>query len=149
MRDPFRGRRQRREECERKMPHSLSKLRTMGPVPGINGVERFELRYACPFHDAHQVQAGIGDSAGAIGKTDQGEHRTRSPDFRICGAGCLQRREGKDHVADRAGADEEATTGDPLTAKQDRLSHPYYRLTLTGRVMSMVLGARHIRSLHA
>jgi len=109
MRNPFRGRRQRREECERKMAHSISKLRTTGPVPGINGVERVELRHAGPFHDAHQIQAGIGESAGTIGKTYQGEHRTRSPDFgisaRVSRAGSLERREGKDNVADRAGSD--------------------------------------------
>jgi hypothetical protein len=93
------------------MPHSISKLRTTGPVPGINGVERVELRHAGPFHDAHQIQAGIGESAGTIGKTDQGEHRTRSPDFGISGAGGLERREGKDNVADRTGPDEEATVG--------------------------------------
>jgi hypothetical protein len=52
------------------MTHSISKLRTMGPVPGINGVERLELRDAGPFRDAHQIQAGIGESAGSIGKTN-------------------------------------------------------------------------------
>jgi hypothetical protein len=118
MRNPFRGRRQRRKKRERKMPHSISKLRTTCPVPGIDGVERFELWHACPFHHAHQIQAGIGDSAGMIGKTDQGQHPTRSPDFgisaRVSRAGCLERREGKDNVADRAGADEEATTGDKI-----------------------------------
>ncbi len=86
----------------------------MGPVPGINGVERLKLRHARPFHDSHQIQAGIGDSAGMVGKTDQGQHRTRSPDLGISGAGSLQRWEGKDNVADRTGANEEATTGDEI-----------------------------------
>jgi len=105
----FRGRRQRREKRERKMAHSISKLRTMGPVPGIDRVERFELRDASPFDDAHQIQTSIGDSSGAVGKADQGEHRARRPDFGIGGARGFQRGKRKDNVADRAGADKQAT----------------------------------------
>jgi hypothetical protein len=37
--DPVGWRRKCRKERERKMAHSISKLRTMGPVPGIDGVE--------------------------------------------------------------------------------------------------------------
>lgn len=83
----------------------------MGPVPGIDGVERFELWHPGPFHDAHQIQAGIGESAGAVRKTYQGEHRTRSPDFGISSAGCLERGEGKDNVADRTRPNQKASVG--------------------------------------
>lgn len=102
-RNPFHGRWKRREECERKVAHSIPELRTMGPVPGIDGIERFELRDTRPFDDAHQIQAGIGDRACAVGKADQREHGSRSPDFGVIGAGGLQRGEGKNNVADRAG----------------------------------------------
>jgi hypothetical protein len=101
--DSVRGRWKHREECERKMAHSISKLRTMGPVPGIDGVELFQRRDTGPLDDAHQIQAGIGDSACAVGKTDQREHRTGSPDFGVIGAGGFERRQRKDDVADRAG----------------------------------------------
>ena len=102
VRNPFRGRRQRGEERERKMAHSISKLRTMGPVPGIDGVERFELRDAGAFHDSHQIQASIGDSPGAVGEADQRQHRTRRPDFGVGRARSFERGKRKDNVADRA-----------------------------------------------
>jgi len=98
----FRGRRKRGEKREREMAHSISKLRTMGPVPGIDGVERFELRNAGPFHDPHQIQTRIGKSPGTIGEADQRQHRARRPDFGVNRARGLERGERKDHVADGA-----------------------------------------------
>ena len=44
VRNPFRWRRQRREKRKWEMAHSIAKLGTIGPVPGIDGVESFELR---------------------------------------------------------------------------------------------------------
>jgi hypothetical protein len=102
VRNPFGGRRQRREKREREMAQSISKLRTMGPVPGIDRVERFELRDAGSFHHSHQIQAGIGNRSGAVRKANQGQHRTRSPDLgvnRACGLECGKR---KNDVANRA-----------------------------------------------
>jgi transposase len=105
-RDSFRGRWKRREERERKMAHSISKLRTMGPVPGIDGVERFELRDAGSFHDSHQVQASIGNSPRTIRKANQRQHRTRRPDFGVNCARRLERGKRENDVADRPGANE-------------------------------------------
>jgi hypothetical protein len=105
----FRGRRKRGEKRERKMAHSISKLRTMGPVPGIDGVERFQFRDASAFHNSHQIQTSIGKSPGTIGEADQRQHRTRRPDFGVSRAGSLERGERKDNVADRAGANKQAT----------------------------------------
>jgi hypothetical protein len=104
LRDPFRGRRKCREKGERKMAHSILKLRTMGPIPGIDRIERFKLRNARPFHHTHQIQTSIGDSSRAVGETDQGKHRARRPDFGIGGARGFERGKRKDNVADRAGA---------------------------------------------
>ena len=92
VRNPFRGRRKRGEERERKMAHSVSKLRAMGPVPGIDGVERFELRDAGAFHHAHQIQTGIGDSPRTIREADQRQYRARRPGFGVTCARGFKRR---------------------------------------------------------
>jgi len=91
------------------MPHSISKLWTMGPIPGIDGIERFEFRDARSVHHSHQLNAGIGDSACTIREADQREHRARSPDFGICGASGFERRKRKNDVADRARPDQQAS----------------------------------------
>ena len=108
VRNPLHGRRQRREERERKMAHSISKLRTMGPVPGINGIERLELGNAGALHDSHKLQTSIGNRACTIGKADQGEHRARRPDFGVRGSGGFEGRKGEDDVADRTRADQQS-----------------------------------------
>ena len=105
LRRAFGGRRKRGEERERKMAHSVSKLRTMGPVPGIDGVEGFQRGNAGPIHDSHQIQGSVGKSPGAVGEADQGKHRTRGPNFGIRRAGGFERGERKNDVADRAGTD--------------------------------------------
>ena len=91
------------------MAHSVSKLRTLRPVPGVDGIERFEVRDAGVFHDAHQVQAGIRDSPRAIGEADQGEHRSRRPDFGVIGAGGFESGQGKNHIADGARTNEKSS----------------------------------------
>jgi hypothetical protein len=108
VRNPFRGRRQRREKRERKMAHSISKLRTMGPVPGIDGVERLQLRDARSLYYPHQIQTGIGDGAHTIGKANQGQHRARRPDFGVICPSRFQRRERKNNIADRARPNEQS-----------------------------------------
>jgi len=113
-RNPFRGRRQRWEERERKMAYSIPKLRTMGSVPGINGVECFELRDASPFHHSHQVQAGIGNSARAVGKANQREQGTRRPYLGKSSPGRFQRGERKNNVAYRSRPNQETSTGDKI-----------------------------------
>ena len=108
MRDTFHGRRKRGEKRKRKMAHSISKLRTMGPVPGIDRVERFELRDAGPFHHSHQIQAGIGDGACTIGEADQRKHWARHPNFGVSRARSLERGERKNDVANRSRPNEQA-----------------------------------------
>jgi len=107
--DSFGGRRQSRKEREREMAQSISKLRTMGPVPAIDRVERFQLWDAGAFHDAHQIQAGIGNCAGAVCKANQGKHRARRPYFGVLGAGLFQGRKGKNDVANGSRPNEQAS----------------------------------------
>jgi hypothetical protein len=52
-RNSLSGRGECREKRERKMAHSISKLRTMGPIPGIDGIESLQLRDASPFNHSH------------------------------------------------------------------------------------------------
>jgi len=110
-RNPLGRRRKRGEKRERKMAHGISKLRTMGPVPGIDGVERLQLRNAGVFHHSHQIQTGICDGAYPIGETDQRQHRTRRPDFGVSRARSFKRGKRKDNIADRARANEQSSTG--------------------------------------
>jgi hypothetical protein len=104
-RDAFGGRRERGEKRERKMADGVAKFRTVRPVPGIDGVEGFELRDASPVHDSHQTQGSVGKSPCAIGETEQGQYRPRGPDFGIKGAGCFEGGEREDHVSDGAWPD--------------------------------------------
>jgi hypothetical protein len=112
MRDAFGGRRQRRKERERKMANRVAKLGAVRAVPGIDGIERFELGDAGAFHYSHQIQGSVGNSPGAIRETDQREHRSRCPDFRISRSGGFERGERKNNVADRAGANEQSAFND-------------------------------------
>jgi hypothetical protein len=63
---------QRGKKRERQMADRMAELRAIGPVPGIDGIEGFELGNAGVVEHADQVQAGIGDRAGAVGKAEQG-----------------------------------------------------------------------------
>ncbi len=123
-RNTFAGRRERGEKRERKIADGVAEFGPVGSVPGIDGVEGFELRDARVLDHAKQVQASIGKSPGAVGEADQWKQRPWSPNFGVTSTGSFERGERKNDVADRSRAYEKsAMTGDPLTAKQDRLSH--------------------------
>jgi hypothetical protein len=104
--DSLGGRRKCGKKRERQTAHSVSKLTTMGPIPGIDGVECLQVPDAGTFHDTHQVQAGIGNCAGAVCKADQGKHRARGPYFGVHGAGGFHGRKRKNDVADSARTDQ-------------------------------------------
>jgi hypothetical protein len=107
--DSFGRRRQGGEERERQVLDSLAKLGPFRSIPRINGVESFERRHTGLFHDSHQVQAGIRDRPSAVGKSNQGQNRSRRPDFRVVRAGGFERGQGQDDVSDRAGAYQESS----------------------------------------
>lgn len=127
-------RRQRGEERKRKMSHGGAEFRTVGPVPGINGIEGFERRDAGTLHHADQIQARIDDGARAVGEADQRQHRPRGPHFGVIGAGGLQRGQRQDDVANGAGADEQAAS---------------QRTRSIWMAKSSTRGARHSRLLQA
>jgi hypothetical protein len=106
VRDPFGRRRKRGEKCKREMADRIAKFGTVRSVPGIDGVECFKLRDAGSFYHAHQIQAGIGNRAGAMGEADEGKQRARGPHFGVIGSSSLERWKGKDDVADRARPDQ-------------------------------------------
>lgn len=117
-RDAFGGRRKRGEKRKGQMPHGLAKLGTVRSVPGIDGVERWQLRDPGAFDDAQQVEAGIGDRAGAVSETDQREQRAGSPDFGVSGARGFESGQREDDIADGAGANQEpAMTGDQIACR--------------------------------
>lgn len=101
--------RERRKKCKGKMGDSFAKLRAIGAVPGINRIEGFERGDRRVIHHAHQIEAGVGNGAGAIGKSDQRKHRTRRPHFGVFSARGFQFRKSENHVADRAGTDEKTS----------------------------------------
>src|SRR5437879_1214408 len=107
------------------MPHRVTKLGTAGPVPGVDRVERFERDDAGVFDHAHQIEASVGDGPRAIGKADQRQHRARSPDLGVIGAGGFKRGQRKNAVADRTGPDQQS----PHYFK------PYRRRALSRRTM--------------
>jgi hypothetical protein len=106
--DAFRGRRKRGEKRERKMADGVAEFRSVGSVPGIDGVEGFELGYAGVFDHADQIQSRIGESTGTVGEADQGKERARGPDFGIEGARSFESGESEDDVADGARTDEQS-----------------------------------------
>ena len=85
-RDAFGGRWKGGEKSERQMPDRIAELRAVGSVPGIDGIESFQLRDPRSFHHAEQVQARIGDGARAVGEAYQGKHGAGRPDLRVIGA---------------------------------------------------------------
>src|SRR5579863_263121 len=111
-RNSFRRRRQRWKERERQMAHSLAEFRPVRAVPGVNGVEGFERgfdgRQASVLDYAHQVEARVGDGAGAIRKANQRQHCASGPNLGVIRAGSFERGQGKDHVADGARPDKKA-----------------------------------------
>jgi len=107
-RSALKGWRKRREKRERKMPYSISKLGALRPVPGVDGIEPFQVRDAGAIHDAEQIQASIRNGSRAVGEADQRQHRTRGPNLRVIGAGSLQRRQRENYITDRARPNEQA-----------------------------------------
>jgi hypothetical protein len=108
-RDAFRGRRERGEKRERKMADSVAEFGAVRPVPGVDGIEGFELGHAGVFDHADQIQRSIGNRPGAVREADQRKQRARRPDFGKGGAGGFERRERKDDVADGARANQKST----------------------------------------
>jgi hypothetical protein len=106
-RDAF-GRRERGEECEREIANGFAKFGPMETVPGIDGIETFETRGAGAFDHAHQIEAGIGDGAHAVGETDQRERGARRPNFGIFGTRGFESGERQNYVADGAGTNQES-----------------------------------------
>jgi hypothetical protein len=104
----FGGRRKRREECERQMPHGVAEFRTVRSVPGIDRIELFEFPHAGAIYHSHQIQAGVRDRAGPIREPDQRQERPRGPNFGIRGACCFKRGQRENDVADRAGTNQQA-----------------------------------------
>jgi hypothetical protein len=111
-RDAFPGRRERGEKREREMADGVAKFGAVRSVPGIDGVEGFQLRDARVFDHADQIQARIGDGSGAVGEADQRKQRARGPDFGIRRPSSFQGRKRKDDVADGARTDEQSTTNE-------------------------------------
>jgi len=108
-RDAFGRRRKCGKECEGQMTDRFAELGAVRTVPGIDGIEVFELRDAGTFDHADQVESGVGDGACAIGKANQRKHRARSPDFGVIDASGFESGQGKNDVADGAGPDEESS----------------------------------------
>lgn len=77
--------RQGGEKREGKMPHRVAKFSPVGSIPGINRIELRQLRRRCAFDHPHQVEPGIEDRAGAVGKPDQRQNRARRPDLGVIG----------------------------------------------------------------
>jgi len=91
------------------VPDGIAKLGTVRAVPGIDGIEVFQLWNAGAFEHAHQIECGVGDGACAVGEADQGKQRAGSPDFGVIGAGGFESGQGKNHIADGARTNEKSS----------------------------------------
>lgn len=106
---------ERGKEREGEMADCFPEFRLLGSVPGVDGVEGFEVgERAWMAGDADEVEARVGDGSGVIGELDYREDGAWGPDFGVvgCAGGAairLEFREGEDAIADGAGADEEST----------------------------------------
>jgi hypothetical protein len=69
-RDAFGGWRKSREECKWEMAGRIPEFGAVGAIPGIDGVELFQLGDVGAFDHADQVQASVGDGACAVGEAD-------------------------------------------------------------------------------
>jgi len=103
--------RERRKESERKMPDRLAEVRPIRPVPGINRIERCELRDARIVGHTKQIQPRIRYRARAIGKPDQRQHRALRPHLGVIPPRALQLRKRQNHVADRARPNQQTAQG--------------------------------------
>jgi len=108
--DSTRRNREGGKKGERKMTDGVAKFGAIGAIPGIDRIELGEFGNARAFDHAHQVEPGVDDGAGAVGEADQRQDGARRPDFRVIGAGGFKLGKRKNHVADGAGADEQAAT---------------------------------------
>ena len=97
------------KERERQGAHCIAKLRSIGAVPGINRVERTKRVERSAFHNAYQVEAGVGDGSRAAGEADQRQNGALGPHFGVIGTRGFQLGQRKNHVADRAGANQQAS----------------------------------------
>ena len=94
------------KERERQVGDGRAKFRPIRSIPGINRIERFERGNSRGFIDADQVEAGVGDGSGPVGKADQGESGTWRPDLSVIGPRLFELRKRKNHVPDRPGTDQ-------------------------------------------
>ena len=100
-------RRLRGKELKGKVRDRLAKLAPLGSVPRIDRVEVVESRAARPVDDAKQIEACVGDGSRLIGKKKKRKNGARSPDLGVIGARGFERRKREDHVADRAGTNQQ------------------------------------------
>jgi hypothetical protein len=55
--------------------------------------------------DADQIEARVDDGPGSVGKSNERQDGSRSPDFRVVGARSFELGKGEDDVSDRAWTD--------------------------------------------
>ena len=94
------------------------------PVRAVPGDDRIEAAQSLDeprfgFDNAHQIEAGGGDGADVAGESGQGHVLRGGPDLDIPLAQALHGGQGKDKVADGAGADEQPAHSRPVS--QDRI----------------------------
>jgi hypothetical protein len=100
--------RQGREEGERKMADGVAKFGSICPIPGGDGMERRKLRDGRALDHAQQLDSGVEDGSGAIGEADERQGHARRPDLGVFSARGFELRQGQDHVADGAGANQKS-----------------------------------------
>ena len=59
------------EEREGEIANGVAKLRAIGAVPGVDGIEWAERAERSIFDDANEVESGVGDGARAVGEANQ------------------------------------------------------------------------------
>ena len=89
------------------MTDGFAKFRVLGPVPGVDRIEPTERGDLRAGQDANQIQARIGDGAGAIGKTDERKHSAWRPYFGVVRTGGFELRQREDAIADGARTNEQ------------------------------------------
>jgi hypothetical protein len=109
-----------REKSEGQMRNGFAKFGARGAVPGIDFVERFE-HLALEVRDADEIQASVGDRSGFVGKSDQRNSDAWDPHLGVAGSGGFESWQGKNDVADGAGADQKASHSLMVAADKDHL----------------------------
>ena len=59
--------------------------------------------------NAEQIEASVGDGAGAVGEADQRKHGPGNPDFGVIGTGGFESGQGQNHVANGAWANKKSS----------------------------------------